>query len=72
MLEEELEGSTLRNADNPHTIASDSGSNDVAKESDQRLAIEERLASKMFSYAREIICFFLAITFTALAALHSS
>lgn len=72
MLEEELEASTPRNADNPHTIASDSGSNDVAKESDQRLAIEERLASKMFSYAREIICFFLAITFTALAALHSS
>ena len=72
MLEEELEASTLRNADNPHTIASDSGSNDVAKESDQRLAIEERLTSKMFSYAREIICFFLAITFTALAALHSS
>ncbi|XP_033335713.2 thioredoxin domain-containing protein 11 isoform X1 [Megalopta genalis] len=71
MLKEELETSTPRNADNSHTIAPDSGSNDVAKESNQRLAIEEKLASKMFSYAREI-CFFLAVTFTALTALHSS
>ncbi|XP_076292907.1 thioredoxin domain-containing protein 11 isoform X2 [Lasioglossum baleicum] len=72
MLKEELETSTPRNADNSHTITPDSGSNDVvAKESNQRLAIEERLASKMFSYAREI-CFFLAVTFTALTALHSS
>ncbi|XP_076655779.1 thioredoxin domain-containing protein 11 isoform X2 [Halictus rubicundus] len=71
MLKEELETSTPRNADNSHTIAPDSGSNDVAKESNQRLAIEERLASKMFSYAREI-CFYLAVTFTVLTALHSS
>ncbi|XP_076235229.1 thioredoxin domain-containing protein 11 [Calliopsis andreniformis] len=72
MLKEEFEASTPRNADNSYTIAPDSGSNDVAKESNQRLAIEERLANKMFSYAREIICFLLAITFTTLAALHGS
>ncbi|KZC05729.1 PREDICTED: thioredoxin domain-containing protein 11 [Dufourea novaeangliae] len=71
MLKEELEATTLRNADNSHTITPDSGSNDVAKESSQRLVIEDRVASKMFSYAREI-CFFLAVTFTALTALHSS
>jgi len=69
---EERETILPRNADNPsHRISSTSTSqstnNDVAKE---RLAIEERLAAKMFSY--EIICFFLAITFTAMAALHSS
>ena len=33
---------------------------------------EEKLSSKMFGYARETICFFLAIVFTALAVLHSS
>nr|XP_031832989.1 thioredoxin domain-containing protein 11 [Nomia melanderi] len=71
MLKEELEASTPRNADNSYIIVPDSGSNDVAKESNQRLVIEERLANKMFSYAREI-CFFLAVTFTALTALHSS
>lgn len=72
MLKEEFEASTPRNADNSYTIAPGSESNDVAKESNQRVAIEERLANKMFSYAREIICFLLAIAFTALAALHSS
>ncbi|XP_017881600.1 thioredoxin domain-containing protein 11 [Ceratina calcarata] len=72
MLKEEVETSTPRNGDNPHAITPDSGSNDVAKESDQKLAVEERLANKMFSYARKIIRFFLAIIFTALAALHSS
>ncbi|CAL1678301.1 unnamed protein product [Lasius platythorax] len=70
---EERETTLPRNADNPsHQISSTSTSesttnNDVAKE---RVAIEERLAAKMFSY--EIICFFLAITFAAMAALHSS
>ncbi|CAK9802194.1 Thioredoxin domain-containing protein 11 [Anthophora plagiata] len=72
MLKEEVEASTPRNGDNSHTITSDSESNDVAKESQQKLEIEERLANKMFSYARKIIRFFLAIIFTALAALHSS
>lgn len=70
MLKEELESNT-RNGDNSHSTP-DSGSNDVAKESYQKIAIEERLASKMFSYARKIIRFFLAIIFTTLAALHSS
>ena len=69
---EELEASTPRNGDNSHTIASNSGSNDVAKGSHQKSAVEEKLASKMFSYARENICFFLAIIFTALAVLHNS
>ncbi|KOC69381.1 Thioredoxin domain-containing protein 11 [Habropoda laboriosa] len=72
MLKEEVEVSTPRNGDNSHTITPDSGSNDVAKESQQKLEIEEKLANKMFSYARKIIRFFLAIIFTALAALHSS
>ncbi|XP_053997543.1 thioredoxin domain-containing protein 11 [Hylaeus anthracinus] len=71
MLKEEFETDTPRNADHSHMSTSDSGSNDVAKESNQRLAVEDRLTSKMFSYAREI-CFFLAVTFTALTALHSS
>ncbi|KAL6259352.1 hypothetical protein P5V15_009267 [Pogonomyrmex californicus] len=70
---EERETNSPKNADNlPRQTMSISTSmsesnNDVAKE---KLAIEERLAAKMFSY--EIICFFFAITFTALAALHSS
>lgn len=69
---EERETTLSRNADNPShrissTSTSESTNNDVAKE---KLAIEERLAAKMFSY--EIICFFLAITFTAMAALHST
>ncbi|KYN11957.1 PREDICTED: thioredoxin domain-containing protein 11 isoform X1 [Trachymyrmex cornetzi] len=67
----ERETSSPRNADNlPRQITSTSTSesnNDVAQE---KLAIEERLAAKMFSY--EIICFLFAITFTAMAALHSS
>lgn len=68
---EERETNSPRDADNlsrqiTSTSTSES-SNDVAKE---RLAIEERLAAKMFSY--EIICFLFAITFTAMAALHSS
>ncbi|XP_076752476.1 thioredoxin domain-containing protein 11 isoform X2 [Xylocopa sonorina] len=71
MLKEEVETNTPRNGDNQHVIP-DSGSNDVAKESHQKLAVEERLANKMFSYARKITRFFLAIIFTALAALHSS
>ncbi|XP_043258314.1 thioredoxin domain-containing protein 11 isoform X1 [Colletes gigas] len=71
MLKQEFEARTPRNADNSHTSTPDSGSNDVAKESNQRLAIEDKLARKMFPYAREI-CFFLAVTFTALTALHSS
>ncbi|KAJ8665286.1 hypothetical protein QAD02_006948 [Eretmocerus hayati] len=37
-----------------------------------RHSVGEKLSSKMFSYARETICFFLAVAFTALAALHSS
>ncbi|XP_050461638.1 thioredoxin domain-containing protein 11 isoform X1 [Cataglyphis hispanica] len=69
---EERETTLSRNVDNPShrissTSTSESTNNDVAKE---KLAIEERLAAKMFSY--EIICFFLAITFTAMAALHST
>ena len=72
MLKEEVEASRPRNGDNLHTTTSDSGSNDVAKESHQKIAIKERLANKMFSYARKIIRFFLAIIFTILAALHSS
>lgn len=71
MSSEERETNSLRDADNlPRQITSTStseSSNDVAKE---KLAIEERLAAKMFSY--EIICFLFAITFTAMAALHSS
>lgn len=74
MSSEERETSSPRNADNlsrqiTSTSTSES-SNDVAKE---RLAIEEmeeRLIVKMFSY--EILCFLFAITFTAMAALHSS
>ncbi|KAF3422717.1 hypothetical protein E2986_01980 [Frieseomelitta varia] len=72
MLKEEVEASRPRNGDNSHTTTPDSGSNDVAKESHQKIAIKERLANKMFSYARKIIRFFLAIIFTTLAALHSS
>ncbi|XP_024891528.1 thioredoxin domain-containing protein 11 isoform X1 [Temnothorax curvispinosus] len=68
---EERETSSPRNADNlSRQITSTSTSepsNDVAKE---KLAIEERLVAKMFSY--EIICFLFTITFTAMAALHSS
>ncbi|XP_020280773.1 thioredoxin domain-containing protein 11 isoform X2 [Pseudomyrmex gracilis] len=61
-----------RNADNlprqvTSTSTSVSTSNDVAKE---RPPIEERLAAKMLSY--ESVCFILALSFTALAALHSS
>lgn len=61
-----------RNADNSpcqvtSTSTSVSMSNDVAKE---RSPIEERLAAKMLSY--ESVCFILALSFTALAALHSS
>ncbi|XP_014234025.1 thioredoxin domain-containing protein 11 [Trichogramma pretiosum] len=37
-----------------------------------KILLDEKLSSKMFTYARETICFFLAIAFTALAALHSS
>ena len=33
---------------------------------------EEKLSNKMFTHARETICFFLALAFTALAALHST
>ncbi|KAG7210429.1 hypothetical protein KM043_011961 [Ampulex compressa] len=69
---EENETDPLRNADNLRSITPDSGSNDVAKEPIQGISIEERLASKMFPYGREIILFFLAFTFTLLAALHSS
>lgn len=71
MLKEEVETSTPRNGDNSHTTIPDSKSNDVAKESHQKVVIKERLTSKMFSYARKIIHFFLAIILT-LAALHSS
>lgn len=42
------------------------------KENGSKSTLEERLSSKMFTYARETICFFLAVAFTALAALHSS
>ncbi|XP_014489487.1 PREDICTED: thioredoxin domain-containing protein 11 [Dinoponera quadriceps] len=72
---EERETIPPKNVDNlqhPNTSAStstsESTSNDVANK--EELAIEERLVVKMFSY--EIVCFVLAITFTALAALHSS
>lgn len=37
-----------------------------------KTTVEEKLTRKMFIYARETICFFLAVAFTALAALHSS
>lgn len=40
--------------------------------SNPKPTLEEKLSSKMFTYARETICFFLAVVFTALAALHSS
>ncbi|XP_046835682.1 thioredoxin domain-containing protein 11 [Vespa crabro] len=72
MSSEAREISSLRNADNLRSTISDSGSNNVAKESSQSSTIEQKLASKMFSYATEIICFILAVMFTALAALHSS
>ncbi|XP_035744274.1 thioredoxin domain-containing protein 11-like isoform X1 [Vespa mandarinia] len=72
MSSEARETSSLRNADNLRSTISDSGSNNVAKESSQSSTIEQKLASKMFSYATEIICFILAVMFTALAALHSS
>ncbi|KAK2582439.1 hypothetical protein KPH14_004749 [Odynerus spinipes] len=72
MSSEERERSPLRNVDNLRSTTPDSGSNDVAKESNQSSTIEQKLASKMFSYATEIICFILAVMFTALAALHSS
>ncbi|OXU20522.1 hypothetical protein TSAR_015773 [Trichomalopsis sarcophagae] len=51
-----------------------SGSN-IKKEislNNPKFTLEEKLSSKMFTYARETICFFLAVAFTALAALHSS
>lgn len=70
MSSEEYETSLPKDADNlqhPIVSTSESTSHNVAKE---KLAIEERLTAKMFSY--EIICFLIAITFTALAALHSS
>lgn len=72
MSSEERETITLRNVhilsrQITSTSASELTGNDVANE---RPAIEERLAAKMFSY--EIVCFFLVITFTVLAALHSS
>ncbi|XP_043492101.1 thioredoxin domain-containing protein 11 [Polistes fuscatus] len=72
MSSEAREISPLRNADNLRSTIPDSGSNDVAKESSQSTTIEQKLANKMFSYATEIICFILAVMFTALAALHSS
>lgn len=77
MSSKERETSPPKNADNlqrpitstsTSTSTSASTSNDV--ETKEKLAIEERLAAKMFSY--EIVCFLLIITFTALAALHSS
>lgn len=72
MSSEERETSPLRNADNLRSTIPDSGSNNVAKEPSPSSTIEQKLASKMFSYATEIICFILAVMFTALAALHSS
>ncbi|XP_066601366.1 thioredoxin domain-containing protein 11-like isoform X2 [Prorops nasuta] len=71
MSSEQRESSPPRNVDS--SIASES--NNVAKVPTvpiTRPSIEEKLTSKMFSYAREIICFCLAIIFTALAAFHSS
>lgn len=72
---EERETISSKNVDNlqqpiasTSTSTSESTNNDVAKK--EELAIEERLVVKMFSY--EIVCFVLAITFTALAALHNS
>lgn len=47
---------------------SESTNNDVANKEEP--AIEERFFVKMLPY--EIVCFVLAITFTALAALHNS
>lgn len=72
MSSEKHETSPLRNAGNLRSTTPDLGSNDVVKESNQSSTIEQKLAIKMFSYATEIICFILAVMFTALAALHSS
>lgn len=48
-------------------IETDKNSNSSVKAN-----FEDKLTSKMFTYARETVCFVLAVAFTALAALHSS
>ncbi|XP_015608172.1 thioredoxin domain-containing protein 11 isoform X2 [Cephus cinctus] len=70
MSSEEHEPRLPRNADN-FPATPDTGSDNEAKSQDRRLSVEEKLASRMIFHAREI-CFFLAIVFTALAALHTS
>ena len=61
---EECDSCSDRNADDSDPTAQDSGSNNVAKKSNQGLT------SKMFSYANSF--FFAGIIFTILVALQSS
>lgn len=67
MTSEERDISPQRNGDNLRSTL-DSGSDNVVETS---LALEERFASKMFHYGKEL-CFFVAVLFTTLAALHTS
>ncbi|XP_015521160.1 thioredoxin domain-containing protein 11 [Neodiprion pinetum] len=67
----ERDTSPQRNGDNLRPT-NDSGSDNVVQTSlATSSALEERLASKMLHYGKEL-CFFAAILFTTLAALHTS
>ncbi|XP_043282254.1 thioredoxin domain-containing protein 11 [Venturia canescens] len=71
MLSVEEDSSTPRNVDDSEQPATQSENSDVART--RRSSIEERLASKMFSYSREIICLYVAVTLTlGFAAIHSA
>lgn len=71
MLSVEEDSSTPRNVDDSAQPATQSEDSDVARI--RRSSIEERLASKMFSYSREIICLYVAVTLTlGFAAIHSA
>lgn len=70
MTSEERDTNPHRNGDNLRSTV-DSGSDNVVQTSLPSLALEERFATKMLHYGKEL-CFFAAILFTTLAALHTS
>ena len=78
---EKLDTDILSNVDDSETVSvnkshqrtlSKSKPNHPTKLSEDKNISEEKVSNKMFTYARETICFFLALAFTALAALNSS
>lgn len=69
MTSEERDTNPHRNGDNLRSNV-DSGSDNVVQTSLASLPLEERFASKMLHYGKEL-CFFAAILFTTLAALHT-